>query len=292
MPTAARRATLPPFSTPRPFVKSEPTDDPAPGTAGEPFGAQASIPVMNDLSTNHGSSAAKSRPFSSSALPMSAGFKSAAQHTFQQQLKAEGTRHSTGSLLPLASQSGPSPGSFSWGLPFGVAQPIRGPFAGTVFDPIPRANSAHEATQPTDQAVARQAAVTEPKAESKSDWAVVDSVTSVGPTDGVTDVQLAAVNAAAEDKQAAEQFADGAVQSPAAEGLHQPVSNAVPVCKAVCYPHMHSVGDKLMMHKGQQAPPCCSHHFVICMAHITLFPLLLEMCSRHGSTDRCRCASA
>lgn len=225
MPTAARRATPPPFSTPRPLIKSEPNDDPTPDAAGGPFGAQACVPLMNHLSANHG--AAKSGLYSSAALPMSASFKSAAQHTFQQQHKAEGTRHSTGSLLPCASQSGSTPGSFSCGLPFGVQTkgPIGGPFAGTVFDPAPRPNDAEEEPQPADQTGTEQDAVTEPKAEGTADGAVLDSVVPVAPpTSGVTDVQLAAVNAAAEDKQAAEQFAAGALQSPKAELLHHPVS--------------------------------------------------------------------
>ena len=215
MPTAVRRATPPPFSTPRPLIKSEPNDDLAPDAAGAPFSAQASVPLMNELSAQYGNSAAKSGPYSNAAVPMSAGFKSTAQHTFQQQLKAEGTRHSTGSLLPFASQSGPTPGSVSCRLPFGVPQPIRGPFAGTVFDPALRPKSAEEEAQPAGQAGTGQAAVT---------GAVLDSVVPVAPTNGVTDVQLAAVSAAAEDKQAAEQFAAGALQSPKAEFLHHPVS--------------------------------------------------------------------
>ena len=224
MPIAARRATPPPFSTPRPLIKPEPTDEPAPGAAGIPFSAQASVPLMSDLSAKHGSSAAKSGPSSHAVWPTSAGFKSAAQHTFQQQLKVEGLRHSTGSLLPFASQAGPTPGSFSNGLPFAVPQPIRGPFAGTVFDPAPGPSSAREETQPAAQTGSGQAAMTEPKAAGTADEAVVDNVVPVAPTNGVSDVQLAAVKAAVEDKQAAEQFAAGALQSPKADFLHHPVS--------------------------------------------------------------------
>lgn len=217
IPTAARRAMPPPFSTLPPLIKPEPIDDPAPG----PFSAQASVPLMSDLFANRGRSAAKSGPYSRAAWPMSAGFKSAARSSFQQQLKAEGTRHSTGLLLPFASQSGPTPGSFRNGLPFGIPQPIGGPFAGTVFDPAPRPNSAEEDTQSADHAGTGQAAATEPKAEGTADGAVVP----VAPTQSVTDVQLAAANAAVEDKQAAEQFAAGALQSPKAEVLHHVVSH-------------------------------------------------------------------
>ena len=220
-----RRPADPPFSTPRPLIKSEPKADSAPGAAGGPFSAQANPPPMFNLSAKHGSSTAKSDPYSSAsaALPMSAGFKSAAQHTFLQQDKAEGTRHSTGSLLPVVSQAGPHPRSFSSGLPFGVPQPIRGPFAGTVFDPATRSIRPEEDNQPVGHASAGQPAVPEPTAEGTTAGAVVeDSGSAVSPTD-VTGVQLAAVKAAAEDKQAAEQFAAGALQSPTAEPMCHPV---------------------------------------------------------------------
>ena len=223
MPTVAGRAIPPPFSTP-PLIKPEPTDGAHPGAAWVPFSVQASVPLMNDLCANYGSTTTKSVPYSRAASPKSAGTKSAAQHIFQQQHKAEGTRHSTGSLPPFASQAGHQPGPFGSGMPFGVPQPIRGPFAGTVFDPAPKLNSAEG--QPASQADAGQAAVSEPKAKSTADGAVLDSVVPVAPTNSVTDLQLAAVNAAAEDKQAAEQFAAGAVWSPTADFLHHPVSQS------------------------------------------------------------------
>lgn len=216
-----RSAADPPFTTPRPLIKSEPKDDSTPGAAGGPFSAQANPPPMINLSAKQGNGPARSAvPYSNAALPMSAGFKSAAQHTFLQQDKAEGTRHSTGSLLPFASQAGHHPCSFFSGVP----QPIRGPFAGTVFDPATRSIRIVEDPQPASQASTGQPAVTEAKAEGTTGGAVVeDSGMAVSPSD-VTDVQLAAVKAAAEDKQAAEQFAAGALQSPTAEPLCHPVS--------------------------------------------------------------------
>ena len=217
-----RRPTDPAFSTPRPLIKLEPQDGSAPGAAGGPFSAPTNPPLMTNLSAKHGSSTAKLAPHSSAALPMSAGFKSAAQHTFQQQDKAEGNRHSTGSLLPFAPQAGHHPWFFSSGLR--VPQPIRGPFAGTVFDPATRSIRTIEDTQPVGHASAGQPAVTQPTAEGTTGGAVVeDSGMAVSPTD-VTGVQLAAVKAAAEDKQAAEQFAAGALQSPTAEPVYHPVS--------------------------------------------------------------------
>ena len=220
--SAARRATTPPFNTPRSLIKSEPTDDSTPSAAGAPVGAQ----FKDALAAHHARCAAQLAqlaPHGSAALPMSAGFKRAAQHDVQQQHKTDDTQHSTGSLVPLASLMADNSASSNSGLPFAVPHPIKGPFAGTVFDPAPRPNSAQEA-RAAGQAGTQQAAVAEPTAEGTADGAVADSVVPLALKDGVAGVQQAAVMAAEEDKQAAEQLAARALQSPKAEPLHHPVS--------------------------------------------------------------------
>ena len=213
----ARQAATPPFSTPHPLIKPEPIDDPRPEATGDLPSAHPGTDKAQLVDLV---------PSGNIALPMSVGFKSAAQHSFEQHSKADGVRHSTGSLLP----------ALSTGLPFFVPQPIQGPFAGTVFDP------ATTIDKPQRPAFANSsiAAAEQPRPESPADRPLTDRAMPTAalgdlpaaPADGEVDDSLAAIQQAAavaaeQDVQAAEQFAAEALQSPKAEPCEvalQPVS--------------------------------------------------------------------
>ena len=210
-----RQAASPPFSTPCPLIKPESTGDPRP----EAFGGLPSIHPPTDPSDTRGYNKAQLfdlAPSGSTALPMSAGFKSAAQHSFEQHSKADGVRQSTGLLVH----------SLTGGLPFPVPQLIQGPFVGTVFEPASRLNKdPATAIANSSIAVAEHPRPGSPAAEPVIDNAKPTAASSdnlATPEDGEVGNSLAAVHqaaalAAAQDVQAAEQFAAEALQLPKAE---------------------------------------------------------------------------
>ena len=164
-------------------------------------------------------------------MPRSADFKSAAQHSFRQQSQGAGSRHSPGSFFPLLNQAAPSQTPF-----------LRGPFAGTVFDPATRPNSGSVLQAPNQLSSGASAALdpTAGPADTPSGKMSGQLSASAETQDGfrALRVQAEAAAAAAQDKHAAEQFALGALQLPKAEPQDAActmvgASPCVPTCRAL-----------------------------------------------------------